>query len=58
MTMCSTLDLVFARQLGWARDDGAAYAEVWMCMNCPSFVASFNDEDVMVACYPLPRVEH
>lgn len=57
MTFCSMMELVFARQLKWALDDGAAYAEVWMCKNCPSFVAGFNDEDEMMACYLLPRVE-
>jgi len=57
MSFCSMLDLVFARQIKWARDDGAVYAEVWMCQNCPGFVAGFNAEDEMVVCYPLPRVE-
>lgn len=36
-----------------ARVAGVSYTENWLCGECPSFVAGFNDEDTMIVCLPI-----
>jgi hypothetical protein len=31
--------------------DGVVHTEIWLCGNCPSFVAGFNSEDAQVVSF-------